>query len=166
MTSLQLRAHFGLVGMPESCGALWAILANLCLQYAWTHLLALMPIMANAALISTLCTTDYNMFLPNIPGFAAAIFTTVSCYALASLKVRTSCCWCCPTVIEELLPDPFSSSSSSSHSAAYTPTCSLDHPSMQLLELQAASFWAGRSQPLVLVPVPLAVGTLWLPDGV
>jgi hypothetical protein len=28
------------------------------------------------------------MFLPNIPGFAAAIFTTVSCYALASMQVR------------------------------------------------------------------------------
>lgn len=27
------------------------------------------------------------MFLPNIPGFGAAIFTTVSCYALATLRV-------------------------------------------------------------------------------
>jgi hypothetical protein len=34
---------------------------------------------------------DYNMFLPNIPGFAAAIFTTVSCYALASTQVCL--CW-------------------------------------------------------------------------
>lgn len=38
--------------------------------------------------VSTALSADYNMFLPNIPGFAAAIFTTVSCYALASMQVR------------------------------------------------------------------------------
>jgi hypothetical protein len=33
---------------------------------------------------------DYNMFLPNIPGLAAAIFTTVTCYALSSIQVGSS----------------------------------------------------------------------------
>lgn len=61
----------------------------------WPQLLQeLNPVPFAVTFASTACwnaygfaAPDYNMFLPNIPGFAAAIFTTVSCYALASLQV-------------------------------------------------------------------------------
>lgn len=130
--------------MPEGCRAEWAILATFACSVdslAGTHA---ENGYSDSALMSALCTTltDYNMFLPNIPGFAAAIFTTVSCYALASLKVRTSCCWGCLTVgVWELSPNPFCSST------ACTRTCSLGNPSMQLLGLLAAVFlcWPART---------------------
>jgi hypothetical protein len=38
-----------------------------------------------------LAAPDYNMFLPNIPGFVAALYTSVTCYGLASRKA-SSCC--------------------------------------------------------------------------
>lgn len=37
-----------------------------------------------------LAAPDYNMFLPNIPGFIAALYTSITCYALASKKVSTA----------------------------------------------------------------------------
>lgn len=36
-----------------------------------------------------LAAPDYNMFLPNIPGFVAALYTSVTCYGLASSKASS-----------------------------------------------------------------------------
>jgi hypothetical protein len=36
-----------------------------------------------------LAAPDYNMFLPNIPGFVAALYTSVTCYGLASRKASS-----------------------------------------------------------------------------
>ena len=63
-------------------------------RYAF-NLQDLNPVPFSVTFVSTACwnayglaAPDYNMFLPNIPGFCAALSTSVTCYALASRKVR------------------------------------------------------------------------------
>ncbi|WIA12507.1 hypothetical protein OEZ85_012540 [Tetradesmus obliquus] len=82
----------GIIGLIMYCSPLSAARAARQAQ----SLGELNPVPFAVTFMSTACwnayglaAPDYNMFLPNIPGFVAALYTSVTCYGLASSKASS-----------------------------------------------------------------------------